>query len=258
MTIKQTTAGTDETSRDVTKEAVQAVTDETSKAVTDETSQAVTKKTGQAVTITLDQVDVKETTTSMAVTIYSIYDNDNRVTESSNKEGTNSGSILTGSLEEGIKKIHEISKNEEEIMSGRDLIGSAETVRLGEGGRMDEGGGGGGRRIRSLESELKRNITGIKQTNSKKFISNKDTSTGKVRKLILGFETMVVNDADLKLKSHESNFKISIENSYQSPEKRRKTVEGSIPSPRHTGCIGRKHTNHLCYAPHPVGVERVC
>ena len=106
----------------------------------------MTKKTGQAVTITLDQVDVKETTTSMAVTIYSIYDNDNGVTESSNKEGTNPGSILTGSLEEGIKKIQEISKNEEEIMSGRDLIGSTETVRLEEGW-MKEGeevGGGYG------------------------------------------------------------------------------------------------------------------
>ena len=124
------------------------MTKETGQALTDETSQAVTKKTGQAVTITLDQVDVKETTTSMAVTIYSIYDNDNRVTESSNKEGTNSGSILTGSLEEGIKEIQEKSKNEEEIMSGRDLIGSTETVRLRkEEGWMKEGeevGGGYG------------------------------------------------------------------------------------------------------------------
>jgi hypothetical protein len=39
---------------------------------------------------------------------------------------------------------------------------------------------------------------------------------------------MAVRDADLKLKSHESNFKISIENSYQNPKRGEKlTVQGT-------------------------------
>ena len=118
-------------------------------------------------TITLDQVDAKETTTSMAVTTN---ENDYRVTESSDEEEFNpgrntTGSILAERLEEGIKDItdNEKSNKEKEDMSGRILIGSTVTGRLEGGGRRNEGGGGGGRRIRSLEAELKRNITGIKQ-----------------------------------------------------------------------------------------------
>ena len=151
-----------------------------------------------------------------------------------------SGSILSGRLEEEIKDnfIHNLetkNTNEDE----ENMSGSTVTGRLEEGRRMDEGGGVGWRRIGSLESELKPKIIGIKQANSKKNISDKGTSTGKVRKLILGYKTLVVKDADLKLRNHETNFKISIETSYLSPEKRRKIDKGSISSPRHTGCLGR-------------------
>ena len=144
-------------------------------------------------------------------------------------------------------------------MSGRNLSGSTVTGRLEEGRRMDEGGGVGGRRIGSLDSELKPKIIGIKQANSKKLISDKGTSTGKVRKLILGYETLVVKDADLKLRNHETNFKISIENSYQSPEKRREklTREASPVQGTRVAWAGSL-PHHLCHALHPVGVDGVC
>ena len=80
-----------------------------------------------------------------------------------------SGSILSGRLEEGSKDNLESKQvyEDEENMSGRNLSGSTVAGSLEEGRRIDEGGGVGGSRMGSLESELKSKVIGIKQANSK-------------------------------------------------------------------------------------------
>ena len=85
---------------------------------------------------------------------------------------------------------------------------------------------------------LKTNVIKIKQYDTGRFIKmNNDKCTGHVRGLILGFEMMGSGD-DLK-RIKELKFKESIENPYQSQEKR---IRLTTTPPRPSARLGRQGT----------------
>ena len=113
-----------------------------------------------------------------------------------------------------------------------------ERLWMGLGGEDDD------RRMGELEveSKLKSKIIGIKQKQKedKIFIKQNDNNVGRVKKQVLRFEMLLGSGSDLKFKSHESKFRESLENTYLSPEKRRRLCEEFITIPRHTASQGTR------------------
>jgi hypothetical protein len=112
----------------------------------------------------------------------------------------------------------EIRRQEESLWMG--LGGEDANKRMGELG---------------VESNLKSKIIGIKQKEDKICIKQNDNNVGRVNNQVL-----LELGSDLKLKSHESKFRESLDNKYLSPEKKQRLCEDSIIIPRHTAGQGTR------------------
>ena len=71
-------------------------------------------------------------------------------------------------------------------------------------------------------------------------IKYSDNNVGRVKKQVLRFEMLLESGYYLKFKSHQSKFKESLENTYLSPEKKRRLCDDSITIPRHTASQGTR------------------
>ena len=72
------------------------------------------------------------------------------------------------------------------------------------------------------------------------FIKHNDNNVGRVKKQVLRFDMLLESGSDLKFKSHQSKFRESLENTYLSPEKKRRLCDDSITIPRHTASQGTR------------------